>query len=205
MKFRRMKDQRRGQIMAAACRLYAERGMAAVPIADIAKEAGLSVGAFYLYFQNKEDLLGQLLTESGDALRRTLGAAFVQAEGAPLDRFARAGLAFFEDFCIRRRGLLIVILRESVGVNQEMEERRKAIFQALIADVVGAIVSVTGDRGRVGRRRAQVVAVSLLGMLERVAYHYYIWNSGSKDRRKVAAETVAFIRAGLGSVLRENG
>jgi AcrR family transcriptional regulator len=147
-------------------------------------------------------LLRQLLEEAGWALRRTLGEAFAR-DGSPLDRFENAGRAFFDRFCNGRRDMLVLILREAVGVSAEIEEQRKAIFQTLIDDVIGAITGVTGDRGRTARRRAQVVAVSLLGMLERVAYHYYIWETGSKDRRKVADETVAFIRAGLGSVLRE--
>jgi AcrR family transcriptional regulator len=202
VKFRRMKGQRRGQIMAAARRLFAERGMSAVAIADITRAAGLSVGGFYLYFPNKEELLRQLLEEAGRTLRHTLGAAF-QLEGSPLDRFENAGRAFFDKFCNGQRDMLVLILREAVGANAEIEEQRKAIFQLLIDDVVGAITRVSGRRGRAASRRAQVVAVSLLGMLERVAYHYYIWETGSKDRRKVAEEALAFIRAGLGSVLQE--
>jgi len=197
-----MKGQRRGQIMAAARRLFAERGMSAVAIADITRAAGLSVDAFYLYFPNKEELLRQLLEETGRTLRHTLAAAF-QLKGSPLDRFENAGRAFFDKFCNGQRDMLVLILRESVGANADIEEQRKAIFQLLIDDVVGAITRVSGRRGRATSRRAQVVAVSLLGMLERVAYHYYIWETGSKDRRKVAEEALAFIRAGLGSVLRE--
>lgn len=200
MKFRRLKDQRRGQLMASALGLFAARGFSTVAIADITRAAGLSVGAFYLYFPNKEELLRQLVAEAGLALRHTLGEAF-QREGPPLDRFERAGRAFFNRFCRRHHELVVLILREAVGVNAAIEEQRKAIFQGLIDDIVGAIFSVTGRRDRATARRAQVVAVSLLGMLERVAYHYYIWETGSKDRRKVAEEAVAFIRAGLSSVL----
>lgn len=200
VKFRRMKDRRRSLIMEAALKCFAQNSVAAVGIADIAKAAKISVGTFYLYFRKKEDLLLQLLDESARELRQTLAEAF-NLEGQPLDRFECAGRAFFRKFCNDQREMLILILRESIGVSSEIEEKRKKIFQLLINDITGAIDQVRGAKGRREKRHAEVVAVSILGMLERVAYHYYIWQTGSKDLRKVEDEALAFIRDGLGSVL----
>jgi AcrR family transcriptional regulator len=203
VKFRRMKDSRRGQIMAAARRVFAEKGIA-VGIADIARAADISVGGFYLYFQNKEDLLRQLLDETGREVRAALATAFA-APGEPLARFERAGHAFFREICGRRRDALILLLRESVGFSAEVEELRKRLFQQLTDDVADAIRRVSGRNGRRGKRQAQVAALSIFGMLERVAYHYFIWETGSKDRRKVEEEALAFVRDGLGSVLLAGG
>jgi len=200
VKFRRMKDRRRDQIMAAAWKVFARRGVASASIADITRAAKISVGTFYLYFPNKEELLGRLLDESTRILRQTLAEAFETA-GPPLDRFERAGRAFFRNFCLRRREMLILILRESVGFSPAIENKRKRMFQILIGDVAGAITRVTGAAGRPGRRQSEVVAVSIIGMLERVAYHYYIWQTGTKDLSKVETEALNFIRDGLGSVL----
>jgi len=200
VKFRRMKNDRRRQIMEAALTRFARNGMSSVGITEITKTAGISAGTFYLYFENKEDLLLQLLDESVKILRKTLAEGF-DTEGPPLTRFESAGRAFFGKFCNDHRDMLILFLRDSVGVNKVMEEKRKEIFQVLVDDVAGAINQVTGGKGRGPNRRAQVLAVSIFGMLERVAYHYYIWQSGSKDLRKVEEEALAFIRDGLGSIL----
>ena len=67
--------------------------------------------------------------------------------------------------------------------------------------MAGAVERATGAKGRRARRHAEVVAVSLLGMLERMAYHYFIWQTGSPDLRKVEDEALAFIHDGLGSIL----
>lgn len=53
---RRRKEDRPGEIAAAALDLFVERGFAATRIDDIAERAGASKGTVYLYFTSKEDL-----------------------------------------------------------------------------------------------------------------------------------------------------
>ncbi|WP_131120116.1 TetR/AcrR family transcriptional regulator [Lichenihabitans psoromatis] len=52
-------DEKRSSIMTAAIRIIATHGLRA-PTAMIAKEAGVSNGALFLYFTTKADLLNQL-------------------------------------------------------------------------------------------------------------------------------------------------
>jgi AcrR family transcriptional regulator len=55
-------DEKRKAIIAAAIRIIAIQGLSA-PTAMIAKEAGVSNGALFTYFDTKADLLNQLYTE----------------------------------------------------------------------------------------------------------------------------------------------
>src|SRR4051794_24720133 len=55
-KFRRRKADRPGEIVGAAMAVFAERGFAAARLDEIARRAGVSKGALYLYFETKEDL-----------------------------------------------------------------------------------------------------------------------------------------------------
>jgi TetR/AcrR family transcriptional repressor of nem operon len=50
-------------ILAAAGRLFRERGFDAVTVADVMKSAGLTHGGFYGYFKSKDDLIAQSLAE----------------------------------------------------------------------------------------------------------------------------------------------
>jgi AcrR family transcriptional regulator len=54
-------DDTRQRIYAAALRLFALRGFAAVGIRDLAREAGLTTGALYHYMGTKEDLLVDIM------------------------------------------------------------------------------------------------------------------------------------------------
>ena len=55
-------DDRRNAILAAAIRIIASQGLSA-PTALIAKEAGVSNGSLFTYFDTKADLLNQLYVE----------------------------------------------------------------------------------------------------------------------------------------------
>jgi AcrR family transcriptional regulator len=52
--------ERKLAILREATRLFAEKGYDATPIAQIARSAGVSEGAIFRHFQNKEDLLFHL-------------------------------------------------------------------------------------------------------------------------------------------------
>ena len=55
-RWRRRKEQRPSDIVAAALAVFAEKGFAGARIEEIARRAGLSKGAVYLYFPTKEDM-----------------------------------------------------------------------------------------------------------------------------------------------------
>jgi AcrR family transcriptional regulator len=63
-RWRRRKDERPGEIVAAALAVLAERGFAAARLDDIAARAGVSKGALYLYFPTKQDLFRAVVTEA---------------------------------------------------------------------------------------------------------------------------------------------
>ena len=61
-----LREERRQAILEAALRLFAERGYHETKMDDVAEKAGLSKGAIYLYYQNKEDLFFSLLSQKMD-------------------------------------------------------------------------------------------------------------------------------------------
>src|SRR6267154_4181241 len=73
----RRKSDRRLQLLAAAERLFAERGFLAVRLEDIGAAAGVSGPAIYRHFPNKESLLVELLV--GISARLLAGATNVVA------------------------------------------------------------------------------------------------------------------------------
>src|SRR6202012_4480288 len=73
----RRKSDRRLQLLAAAERLFAERGFLAVRLEDIGAAAGVSGPAIYRHFPNKESLLVELLV--GISTRLLAGARDVRS------------------------------------------------------------------------------------------------------------------------------
>jgi AcrR family transcriptional regulator len=75
---------KREAILAAALRLFAERGFHGTAVPLVAEEAGVGAGTVYRYFESKEALVNALYREWKQRLGQTL------LEGLPLDAPARA-------------------------------------------------------------------------------------------------------------------
>lgn len=62
-RWHRRKDERPGEIVSAALSLFVERGFSATKLDDVAKQAGVSKGTLYLYFESKEALFRAVVQE----------------------------------------------------------------------------------------------------------------------------------------------
>lgn len=80
-RWRRRKDARPAEIVAAALTLFAERGFAAARLDDIAARAGVSKAALYLYFPTKEDLFRAVVAEAVTPNLTAVQAAAEQFDG----------------------------------------------------------------------------------------------------------------------------
>ena len=56
-----VRDERRQQILDAAARVFAQKGLDAARMEDIARDAGLSIGGLYWYYKGKQEVMADLL------------------------------------------------------------------------------------------------------------------------------------------------
>ena len=93
------KGMRRDAILAAAKRVFAEHGFHQTAIADVAREAGLSYGSIYWYFETKEALYQALTEREEQVLWEHVAASLDGVDGAdPEATLTRAVGATFEFF-----------------------------------------------------------------------------------------------------------
>lgn len=78
-RWRRRKDARPGEILAAALSVFVEKGFAVAKLDDVAAKAGVSKGTLYLYFDSKEALFKAVVRE---ALLPNLTAAETMAKAS---------------------------------------------------------------------------------------------------------------------------
>src|SRR6266436_4550401 len=91
-RWRRRKDARPGEIVAAGLACFAERGFAATRLDAVAKRAGVTKGTLYLYFPNKEELFKAVVRQAIVAnIARGEALVAESAEPAPvlLERLIR--------------------------------------------------------------------------------------------------------------------
>ena len=89
-KWRRRKAERPAEIVVAAHTVFSEHGFARARLDDIAKLAGVSKGALYLYFETKQDLFRAVVEQAVEPRLSTIRAG-VSAD-IPFDQAARLGV-----------------------------------------------------------------------------------------------------------------
>ena len=68
------------RIVALASKRFREKGLAGIGIADLMKEAGLTVGGFYKHFNSRDDLVAEAMSSALGGWKRKADAA---ASGGP--------------------------------------------------------------------------------------------------------------------------
>lgn len=113
-KFRRRPADRPAEILAAALEVFAERGFHSARLEEVAKKAGVSKGALYLYFETKADLFRAVVR---DAISPNLEQVKAMAVAvAPFDQAARLGIGMLARKVVTDRritGVVKLVIAES--------------------------------------------------------------------------------------------
>ncbi len=132
----------RDAILDAATEAFADQGYAATRMVDIARRVGLSVGALYRYFENKEAIFVCLMDRARDDVldRMSKTAARVTAPKARITALIETMLGFIED----NRGMFLAFhqlgdadraaCQSMVEHSEDVRERLFAIYRQVIED-----------------------------------------------------------------------
>lgn len=174
-KFRRRKADRPTEILEAAFAVFAEKGFAAAKLDEIARRAGVSKGALYLYFETKEDIfravVGQVIAPNIGAVR-----AIAAAHPGPFPDLIRAIAAYIAG--IAPASPLGAIVKMVIGEARNFPELARVWHDDLIRHLLGALVDLIAAaqaRGEVrpGDPRTyalQFVAPMLVGVIWRETF-----------------------------------
>ena len=125
---RRKKEPRsvhRENIVSAASVLFMEKGIAATSMDDIAKAAGYSKATLYVYFENKEEIVGILVLNSMKKLDDYISSALIQHEAtkARYDFICRGLVQYQEEFPFYFKMVLDKINIDFESKNYLLEEK----------------------------------------------------------------------------------
>lgn len=138
----RATPDRRGDILAAASALLAERSWDGFTMRDVATRAGLSAGAVYQYFDGKRDIFAALYAERLDAEREALEAA----RDDDLRTLARRVVEDFAELYARVGRHQLAWAAEGVERTPEVE-RLGAAFAALAKTLEQALADAAARDG----------------------------------------------------------
>lgn len=174
-KWRRRKEARPAEIVAAAYEVFAEKGFASAKLDDIAARAGVSKGALYLYFETKQDIFEAVVRDAVGANLDVIEAMASAYEG-PIEDLLRmmvpriAGLAADSP--------LGKVLKMVIGESGNFPEIARIWHDRLISRALGllsGLIQRAQERGEIreGDPRSHAISIispMLLGVIFRETF-----------------------------------
>ena len=191
------RGRRRDTILRAASTLFSRQGYHSTSVADVIAAAGISRGTFYLYFDNKDSLFLELIEQF---IQRIMDVVEVVDPSLPnpTDRIYD-NVRRVVDVVFDNRDLTVLVLREDVGLNPEVDEKLKRFYGFVRAMVEGALE----NGARVGLTREvnePIVATALIGAIKEVFMHHLVVAPDTAPARESVAESL--LDFGLRGLLR---
>ena len=199
-KWRRRKEARPQEIAEAALAVFAERGFAAAKLEEIAKRAGVSKAALYLYFDTKEALFAAVVrTAVAPGVARVRG--MVEASELPFDQFLQlfAGALAANALAGPAGGVAKMVIGES----RNFPQLARLWIDEIVGPMLGALTGVVAKaqaRGEVRAGDARLYAVQIAApFLMTVLWRETFVPVGEApfDLQMLAAQHVATLRGGL--------
>lgn len=131
------KERKRQSLLAAAYGLFTEKGVAKTSVDEIVRRANVAKGTFYLYFQDKDQLLQQLVY---DISARVLEEAYAWLEERRTPDFVENVLLML-DYIIeyfKRNKLVLRLVERNFSwpmVARQMSERSDPLWDRLMSDL----------------------------------------------------------------------
>jgi AcrR family transcriptional regulator len=164
-KFRRRAEARPDEVLDAALELFMEKGFAATRVDDIARRAGLSKGAVYLYFPSKEAVLEALVRRAIIPIADTALDALRDYEGDP-----RLVISMVIKMVGQRFGdpriiaVPKVVFREVLGFPHLAEMYRVEVLDKVLP-VIGGLIRRGIDQGYLRQVDPELTIRSIIGPL----------------------------------------
>lgn len=199
-KFRRRPEERPGEIVQAALAVFAEKGFAAAKLDEIARRAGVSKGALYLYYETKEELFHAVVTSAVSpnlARVREMLAAFP----GPFERLIEMVLPMAAQVMGETPAGSIgkMVIGESRNFPALAREWHDEVVAPMLGALAGAIAAAQG-RGEVRAGDARLYAMQLAGpLLMGVLWRETFTPVGAEpvDLQVLAQQHIAVLKAGL--------
>jgi AcrR family transcriptional regulator len=165
------KAARREEILAAARRVFADRGFRGTTIADIAEEAGIALGTIYLYFPSKEAVFAALNQQMAELF--STAVRDVRADRSVRATVARRIAAVFAA-CGRNRDLVrLVVLNTDPGT--DLDKRMRAAAEARNRPLAREIAAGI-EAGTIRPCDPAVAARLIQGVISMAVYQAFVVN-----------------------------
>ena len=169
------REDRREAIKQAAIEVFSEKGYHAAKVSEIVDRVGVAQGTFYLYYEGKQQLFGELLQDFLDVVLTTIAGwepGDVETREDLRSQLTQVGMLLTE-VIVEHDGLATIFFKEALAVAPE--------FDALIHEFYDTLTAMLTDfnrilckRGLIAPMNFRLLGVMTIGMVERTIFEYVV-------------------------------
>ena len=191
------KAARREKLLRAAVGLFGTEGYHATTVPMIVAAAQSSVGSFYFYFRNKEDIYAAALHALGERISAALNGA-IAAAGPDVLLQMKAAVKGLVRFLAEHPEEARILIIESSGLGKRLEAVRRQIVASHTRSVEKALIALGG---RLPPMETAVVATCWVGAVYEAVFHWLEQSPEQRLSAELLAEAVVqFNLRGIGAL-----
>jgi AcrR family transcriptional regulator len=137
------KEARRKKLLNVAVRMFGRKGYHATTVPMIVRAANSSIGSFYFYFRNKEQIFAAVLETLGEQLSTALNEA-IRASGSAVLGQMKAAVKALVQFLAENPQEARILIVESSGLGKRLEAVRRQVIASHTRSVEQALRALSG-------------------------------------------------------------
>jgi AcrR family transcriptional regulator len=190
------KSERRQQILSVARDVFARRGYHQTTIDDIALQAGVARGTFYLYFEDKRAIFSDLIDRFASQLTMAIVRIVTDEPARPVEEQVRENIRAIIATCLMERSMTKILFTDASGIDPAFDRKLQAFYDTVVQLLVeslkdGQALGIVDDEGE-----PRVLAYLTIGALKELLYQAVTLGYSEESADVLTQQMYGFLSGG---------
>jgi AcrR family transcriptional regulator len=189
------KSERRQQILSVARDVFARRGYHQTTIDDIALQAGVARGTFYLYFEDKRAVFSDLIDRFASQLTMAIVRIATDDPQRPVADQVRENIRAIIGTCLTERSMTKILFTDAVGIDPAFD-RKLFTFYDTVVQLLAESLKDGQALGIVEEGEPRVLAYLTIGALKELLYQAVTLGYSEESAEVLTQQMYTFLAGG---------
>jgi AcrR family transcriptional regulator len=189
------KSERRQQILTVARDVFARRGYHQTTIDDIALQAGVARGTFYLYFEDKRAVFSDLIDRFASQLSMAIVRIVTDDAERPVVDQVRENIRAIIGTCLMERSMTKILFTDAVGIDPAFD-RKLFTFYDMVVQLLAESLKDGQALGIVDEGEPRVLAYLTIGALKELLYQAVTLGYAEESAEVLTQQMFSFLSGG---------
>jgi AcrR family transcriptional regulator len=190
------RTRRRRQILDAAAKVFSARGYHDTSVSHIIEEAGIARGTFYLYFESKRAVFGELIDKFLVEVQSCVRRVSLDAGSPPPYEQLHGNFSRILALLLEERDMSVIVLNHAVGLDGESDQKLGEFYDGMAGALERALR--TGQQlGLVSVDDVQIAARLILGGIKEVVHRLVVQESEPREHDRLVEEFLRVFLCGV--------